>query len=84
MTLLEAQSTSQISEAKKFLRCFLYERHSLKSVRRRQNIALSEETKLQRSSTTDGFLSRNLRQSLINNYLLCEKLLGNAEPFKQL
>ena len=32
MTLLEAQCTSQISEAKKFLRCLLYERHSLKSV----------------------------------------------------
>ena len=32
MTLLEAQCTSQTSEAKKFLRCLLYERHSLKSV----------------------------------------------------
>ena len=32
LTLLEVQCTSQISEAKKFLRCLLYERHSLKSV----------------------------------------------------
>ena len=32
MTLLEAQCTSQISEAKKCLRCLLYERHTLKNV----------------------------------------------------
>ena len=37
MIVLEAQCTSQISEAKKFLRCLLYERHSLKSVKWNSN-----------------------------------------------